>query len=169
MREEPGDFDEAPEPGWRERLSQLGAAGRKLFETRVSIFREELQEKKALAARAALGFAAALLFGSLALLVATALVAAILSRLLGGPVAGIAATLLLNAAAAGAAAFYGWKRFSRVRPLDFSVTRRELSRDAGALARAAGPEEPRGPDPGPGPADRESPEELEARLREGAG
>lgn len=176
MREEREGFEETPEPGWAERLSRLGAAARRLLETRASIFREEIEQKRALAARAAVGLLAALLFGSLALLVATALFVAILSRLLGGPVAGIAVTLLVYVAAAAAGAIYGWSRLSRVRPLDFPVTRREISRDIDRLARAAAgpagrpaPERPGPQGPPSGSAREESPEELEARLREGAG
>ncbi|MGH9399025.1 MAG: phage holin family protein [Thermoanaerobaculia bacterium] len=135
------------------RFSQRVAAARAkaaaLAETRAAIFREELSDKGAFAARAVAGFAAAAFFAALALLLATALLAALLSKLLGGAIAGVSATLVLYLAIAAAGAIFGARALDRVKPLDFPATRTELGRDFDALAAAAAaPPEPEDEDDG---------------------
>ena len=115
--------------GWGEHLGRVLRAATALLATRRAIFREELAEKAAFLWRALGLLAAALAFGLLALLLATALVAALFTRLLGGPFAGILATLLLYAAAGGAGLLAARRLLSRVRPLDFPITREEFLKD----------------------------------------
>jgi len=165
---------EVSEPGWRDRIATVVAAAGRLFETRKAIFQEELAEKVSLLGAGLLAIFVGLLFATIAGLLLAALVAALLARLLGGPIAGILATLVLYLGVAAAAGWVGWKKLSRLRPLDFPATGRELSRDLEAVAEAAGIGEDEPPvERSPGPAERppaeETPEEMEARLREGAG
>src|SRR5436309_5768381 len=128
------DFTEdLPDPGWRERIGSIKRAAKALLTTRAEIFREELAGKGSLFGQAAAGLSLALAFGALALVLLTALVAAVLARLLGGPIAGLAAALFLYLLIAGSAAVFGVKRLARVRPLDFPVTRKEISMDLDAL------------------------------------
>ena len=164
------------ELGWRERLWTIGAAAGRLLQTRKAIFQEELSEKGSLLGKAFAGLFIALLFATLAGLLLTALLAAVLSRLLGGPILGILATFVLYV---GVAALVGWlavKKLSGVRPFDFPATGREIDRDLDAVKRAAGiglPREEPEPPPGGGTDEGEDAEEaaedIEARLREGAG
>ena len=149
--------------GWKEKLRAALEAGRSLFATRAAIFREELAEKGALVGRGFAGLVLALVFGWLALLLLTAFIAVLLSRLLGSAVLGLAATLLLYGGIAAAAAVTGVKALSRVRPLEFPATRAELSNDWSALKASAVPpaaEAGSGPDT--------SAEDLEARFRAGS-
>ena len=125
--------EDLPEPGWKERLGAVRRAGAALFTTRAEIFREELSEKGSLFAKAAIGLALAAAFGVLALLLLTALLAAVLSRLLGGPIAGITATLVLYVVVAAVSAILGGKTMARVRPFAFPATRDELRKDFEAV------------------------------------
>jgi uncharacterized membrane protein YqjE len=165
---------ESRPPGWREKLWAVGAAAGRVFETRAEMFQEELAEKGALFGKALVSFLGAILFGALAGLLLTALLAAVLARLFGSPILGILATLVLYAGVAVGAGVFGVRQMSRVRPLDFPATRREIDRDLDAVKRAAGVGEKsdaeKGPHDQPVPARAgETPEEIEARLRESAG
>lgn len=149
----------------RLRFSQRVAAAREkaaaLAATRAAIFREELADKGAFAARAVAGLAVAAFFGALALILATALVAALFSKLFGGAIAGVAATLVLYLAIAAAGAIVGSKALGRVQPLDFPATSAELAKDFDALAAAAAaPPEPED--------DTEDDDDLEERFRTGS-
>lgn len=138
MDDDPADFmEDLPDPGWKERLGAIQRAAKALFATRAEIFREELAEKGSLFGMAAAGFTLALLFASLALLLATALVAAVFAQLFGGPIAGITAALVLYLAIAAAAGFFGVRKLTRVRPLDFPATRNELRKDLDAVREEA--------------------------------
>lgn len=130
-------LEDRPEPGWKERIGAVRRAAAALATTRAEIFHEELAEKGSLFAKAAIGLALAAVFGVLALLVLTALVAAVLSRLLGGPIAGITATLFLYLAVAAAAAILGGRTLSRVKPLVFPATRDEIRKDLDAVKENA--------------------------------
>jgi len=134
MESSPNAFSgDAPEPGWRARFAAVRRAAQALLATRAEIFREELAGKRSLFAKAAVGLSLAVAFGGLALLIATALVASLLARLLGGPIAGLAAALVLYLAIAAAAAIFGSRKLVAVRPFDFPVTRDELRKDFDAL------------------------------------
>jgi len=156
-------LEDAPEPGWKDRVSGVKSAARALAATRAAIFREEVAAKGSLFAKSAAGLAIAGAFAVLALLLFTALLAAIFARLLGGPVAGLLATFLLYAVMAAAAGFLSWKGLSRVRPLDFPVTRQEIARDLAAV-RPETPhdEEPASPEAAAAEAARVAPEEIES-------
>lgn len=134
-------LDAVPEPGWRDRLASATRTARALFATRAAIFREELAEKGALFRKAAVGLSLAALFGALALLLLTALVAALFARLFGGPIAGITVALVLYLLVAGGAGYFGWRSLSRVRPFDFPVTRDEIRRDLDAVREEEDDEE----------------------------
>lgn len=128
--------------GWkrnvRERLGALSRAAASLVETRIAIFREELGAKTRFLVRATIGLTLAVALAGLALLMATALVAALLARLFGSVVAGLSAALLLSIAAASVAGLYGWRALSRVRPMDFPLTAGEIRKDWQAAAPSAG-------------------------------
>ena len=171
---EPGIETEPRPPGWREKVWAVGAAVGRVLETRAAMFQEELAEKGALFGKGLAALLVAVLFGTLAGLLLTALLAAVLSRLFGSPILGILATLVLYLGIAAAAGVLGVRQMSRVRPLEFPATRREIDRDLEAVKRAAGvggvePAAGEKPDgfEGPIPArSAETPEEIEARLRE---
>jgi uncharacterized membrane protein YqjE len=134
MASDPVDFPEdLPDPGWRERVGAVKRAAKALLATRVAIFREELAGKGSLFGQGAGALVLAVAFASLSLVLLTALVAAVLARLLGGPIAGLAAALFLYLVIAGGAALFGVKRLRRVRPFDFPVTRSEVRKDLDAL------------------------------------
>jgi hypothetical protein len=159
------EMEAREETDTRRRFSQRVAAAREkataLAATRAAMFREELADKGANAAKAVAGFAAAAFFGSLTLLLATALLAAFLSKLLGSAIAGVAATLVLYLAIAAAGAILGWRALQRVQPLDFPATGAALAGDFDALATAAAaPEHDDG--------DFEDDDDLEERFREGS-
>jgi uncharacterized membrane protein YqjE len=141
-------LEDRPEPGWKERVGAVRRAASALFTTRAAIFREELSEKGSLLAKAAGGLAIAAAFGFFALVLLTALVAALFARLLGGPIAGITAALVLYLAIAVTAALLGGKTLGRVRGLAFPATRDEIRRDLDAIRQHAGKrdEEPAGAD-----------------------
>jgi uncharacterized membrane protein YqjE len=125
--------EDLPEPGWKERIGAVRRAASALFATRAEIFREELAEKGSVLARAAAGLVLASVFGFFALVLLTALVAAVFSRLFGGPIAGIAAALFLYLAVAVVAAVLGGKALSRVKPFAFPATRDEIRKDLDAV------------------------------------
>ncbi|MEP6471309.1 MAG: phage holin family protein [Acidobacteriota bacterium] len=128
-------LEDRPEPGWKERIGAVRRAAAALAATRGEIFREELSEKGSLFAKAAVGLALAAAFGVFALLLLTALVAAVFSRLFGGPIAGITATLVLYLVVAGLAGFFGGRSLSRVRPFAFPATRDEIRKDLDAVKK----------------------------------
>lgn len=145
--DEVGDVDPleaGPEPGWRDRLASTSRAAKALFATRAAIFREELAEKGSLFGKAAVGLSIAALFGALAVVLLTALVAALFARWFGGPIAGITAALFLYLLIAGGAGYFGAKSLSRVRPFEFPVTRDEIRRDLEAV-QDEGPSADEGP------------------------
>ena len=150
-------LEDAPDPGWKDRIAAVKRAARALVATRAEIFREELAEKGSRLGKAAVGFSVAALFAVLGLLLATALVAAILARLLGGPIAGLLAAFVLYVAVAAAAGFAGAKALSRARLFNFPATRAEIQRDLEAV-RAPGP----GGDQGPASADALAAEKASA-------
>lgn len=159
----------------RGRFSQRVAAAREkaaaLAATRAAMFREELADKGASAAKAMAGFAAAAFFGSLALLLATALLAALLSSLLHSAIAGVGATLVLYLAIAAFGAILGWRALERVQPLDFPATGAALAGDFDALATAAAAAAPEDDEDGfeDGEDDEEDEkDDLEERFREGS-
>lgn len=130
-------LEDRPEPGWKERIAAVRRAAAALLTTRAEIFRQELSEKGSLFAKAAIGLALAAVFGVLASLLLTALVAALFSRLLGGAIAGITAALVLYVLIAAAAAIIGGRTLSRVRPFAFPATRDEMRKDLDAVKEHA--------------------------------
>jgi uncharacterized membrane protein YqjE len=140
------EMEAREETDTRRGFSQRVAAAREkataLAATRAAMFREELADKGASVAKAVAGFAAAAFFGSLALLLATALLAALLSSLFNSAIAGVAATLVLYLAIAAIGGIFGWRALVRVQPLDFPATGAAIAGDFDALATAAAaPEE----------------------------
>ncbi len=154
-------LEDAPDPGWKDRIAAVKRAARALVATRAEIFREELAEKGSRLGKAAVGFSVAALFAVLGLLLATALVAAILAKLLGGPIAGLLTAFVLYVAVAAAAGFAGAKALSRARLFNFPATRAEIQRDLEAV-RAPGP----GGDQGPASADALAAERASATPEE---
>jgi len=151
-------LEDRPEPSWKERIAAVRRAAAALLATRAEIFREELSQKKSLFAKAAIGLALAAVFGVLAFLLLTALVAAVLSRLLGGPIAGISAALALYVLVAAAAAILGGKTLSRVRPFAFPASRDEIRKDLEAVREDAAAR-----DEGPASADALAAERASVR------
>ena len=136
----------------------------------MAIFREELGAKTAAIGRAAVAFFLAATFAWLALLLLTAGIAALLSRLLGGPILGILATFVIFAAAAGLAGYLGAKALSRGNLLEFPVTSEEIRKDWRTVTRSAVPAPPPS-DGGEGagvPAAPPASDDLEARFRVGS-
>ena len=133
MDPEENILEDRPEPGWKERLGAVRRAASALMSTRAEIFREELSEKSSLLAKAAIGLSLAAAFGIFSLLLLTALVAALFSRVFGGPSAGITAALVLDLVVAGAAGVIGARALSRVRPFAFPATRDEIRKDLEAV------------------------------------
>jgi uncharacterized membrane protein YqjE len=176
MASDPDDFTEdLPDPGWRERIAAVKRAAKALFATRVEIFREELAGKGSLFGQGAAGLILAFAFASLALVLLTALVAAVLARLLGGPIAGLAAALFLYLLIAAGAALFGVKKLRRVRPFDFPLTREEVRKDLDAVREkdevheeTESPEAPAAERAGirPGESDPEREEKLEVDLED---
>ena len=148
------------------RFSQRVAAAREkaaaLAATRAAMFREELADKGASAAKGLAGLAIAAFFGSLALLLMTALLAALLSQLFGSAIAGVGATLALYLCVAAAGAILGWRALERVQPFDFPATGAGLAGDFDALATAAA-----APEDDAAEGDLET-EGIEERFREGS-
>jgi uncharacterized membrane protein YqjE len=164
------------EPGYRERLGAVFAAAGDLLSTRAEIFGEEAGQKAAHLARGLAALAAALVAGGLAMLLLVALCVALFTLLFGQLWAGILATVILDAAAAAAAVFWGWKALSKVRPFDFPVRREELARDweavTGDALRDSDEGAPADGDeirPSAATADSESSwSDIEARFRAGS-
>jgi len=169
--------EDAPDPGWKDRIDAVKRAARALLATRAEIFREELAQKGSNLGKAAAGLSLAAVFAVLGLLLLTALVAAVLARLFGGPIAGLLAAFVLYMAVAAAAAFFGAKALGRVRLFDFPATRDEIRRDLEAVREEGSPR-----DEGPAsaealaaerasvaPEDQESPvSDMEERFRAGS-
>jgi uncharacterized membrane protein YqjE len=137
MDPEENVLEDRPEPGWKERLGAVRRAASALLSTRAEIFRQELSEKSSLLGKAAIGLFLAAAFGILSLLLLTALVAALFSRLLGGPIAGITAAFVLYLLVAAAAGILGARTMSRVRPFAFPATRDEIRKDLDAVKEHA--------------------------------
>jgi hypothetical protein len=167
MNDQPG-VHRADSETWSRRLTDLLEAGKKLLSTRTAILGEELGVKAGILGRGLGGLFLAAAFGGLALLLFTAWIAALFTKLLGGPVAGILAAFVLYLAVAAAAAVYGVKSLSRVKPFEFPATSGELRKDWEALRASAAPEptpgEPSEPPPGSPPTE----DDLEARYRAGS-
>ena len=157
--------------GFGERFAQLASGARDLLGTRAAMFRRELAAKSADLAVGAAAVLLAAAFGWLALLLLTAFLAALLARLLGGPLAGIAVTFGLYAAVAAVAAWIGVRKLGRVRPFEYPVTRAEIDRDVAALRAAA-----RAPEPEENPEEEvedvleneDARADVESRFREGS-
>jgi hypothetical protein len=162
--------DAAREETWPRRLSGFFEALGSLLSTRAAIFREELGAKAGALARAIGAFVLAAALAWISLLLLTAGLAALLSRLFGSPIAGILATFGLFAVAAGVAAFLGVKVLSRVN-FEFPVTGEEIRKDWKALQSSARPRPP-APSGGDGEAlgrsVQISSDDLEARFRAGS-
>jgi len=161
------EFDEPsaeePRPGILDRLRVALDAARALASIRGEIFRGELAEGAALAARGAAAFLIALVLAGFAVLLLTALAVALFALLFGSVWAGILATLVLFLAGAGAAAYIGVRMFGKVR-FDFPATRDGLSEDVASVRAALQP-----PDPDAGEAaDAEDAEDIEKRFRSGS-
>jgi hypothetical protein len=160
---------EGPAESWAERITGFLEAGRRLLATRSAIFREELSVKAGFLGRGLAALVLAASFGGLALLLFTAWIAALLTSLLGGPVAGILAAFLLYIVIAGVLGWLGVKALSRVKPAEFPVTGEELRKDWDALRAAAS-----SPPPPPEPVEVSAPpsapthDDLEARFRAGS-
>lgn len=174
MDRDAADYTEdLPDPGWKERLAAVKRAAKALAATRTEIFREELAGKGSHLGIGMAGLVLAFAFASFALLLATALVAALFAKLFGGPVAGIAAALVLYLLIAAGAGFFGVRSLGRVRPLDFPATRDELRKDLDAMREEAALRDrgPASPDAlaaerasiRPGESDDEEEDEEEAR------
>lgn len=175
MDRDAADYTEdLPDPGWKERFAAVKRAAKALAATRTEIFREELAGKGSLLGMGMAGLVLALAFASLALLLATALVAVLFAKLFGGPIAGIAAALVLYLLIAAGAGFFGVRRLGRVRPLEFPATRDELRKDLDAIREEAALRDsgPASPDAlaaerasiRPGESDDEGEDEEEART-----
>jgi uncharacterized membrane protein YqjE len=159
-------LEDRPEPGWKERIGAVRRAAAALLGTRAEIFREELSEKGSLLAKAAIGLALAAVFGVLAFLLLTALVAALFSRLLGGPIAGITAALVLHVLIAAAAAILGSRTLSRVRPFAFPATEDEMRKDLDALKGPASSDALAAERASVAPGDEEGDEDVHEEMNE---
>ncbi len=131
-----GGADGPQAPGLRDRLGAALAVAADLFSTRVEIFGAEASEKAAHLARGLAAFAIAVAAAFMTTFLMTALLVSLFTLLFGRVWAGILATFLLYLAAVAAAAWLGWKALSKVRPLDFPITRNELRKDWEALSRS---------------------------------
>jgi uncharacterized membrane protein YqjE len=150
----------------KEQAGKVLRSASALIGTRAALFREELSVKGGFLGRALALLALALGFGLLALLLLTALVAAVLTNLLGSAVAGILSTLVLYVAAGSAAFLVGHRLFARVRPFDFPLTAQELRRDFEALRP---PEQDKADATNPAPPPPARPvEDLEQLFRAGS-
>jgi hypothetical protein len=160
----------AREVTWSRRLSGFFEALGSLLSTRAAILREELGAKAEALTRAIGAFVLAAALAWVSLLLLTAGIAALLSRLFGSPIAGILVTFGLFATAAGVTAFFGVKALSRVN-FEFPVTGEEIRKDWETLQSSARPRPP-GPSGGEGEAlgssVQLSSDDLEARFRAGS-
>jgi Flp pilus assembly protein TadB len=152
--------DNAREESFAARLASARAKAAKLAATRAAIFREELAEKGTHAAWGIAGFVIAFFFLSLALLVATALVAALFAKLFGSAILGVTATLVLYLVIAAAGALLGVRAMQKVEPSRFPATEDAIRGDLAALSAAASP--PSAPQPDDGG------EDFESRFRAGS-
>jgi hypothetical protein len=165
------DPEEVAEETWPQRVRAFFESLGSLLSTRAEIFKEELGAKGVALGRAAIAFFLAAAFALLALLLLTAGLAALLSRLFGSPAAGILVTFVLFAGAASLAAYLGVRSLSRGNLFEFPVTAEEIRKDWKVVVRAATPEPPgpggsendRGIASGSGAAD-----DLEERFRAGS-
>jgi len=162
--------EEEEERTWRDRAARVAHSARALVATRLAILREELDAKADLFGKGLGAVAAAAALGVGALLLFAALLSAVLSQLFHNVALGILAAMLIYAAGAAVAGRIGWKALSRVQPTEFPATRRELARDFDTISAALAPEpEPEDePPPQDPPPDEGEVEDLEARLRAGA-
>ena len=167
---EPLDPEEVAEETWPQRVRAFFESLGGLLSTRAEILKEELRAKGVALGQAAVAFLLAAAFALLALLLLTAGLAALLSRLFGSPVAGILVTFLLFAAAAGLAAYLGVKALARGNLLGFPVTAEEIRKDWKVVTRSTTPEPP-GPDGAEGAVIATGPsvpDDIEARFRTGS-
>ena len=169
MASQPNRSDPVQPAGWRERLAAGWEALSELISTRLQIFQEELSEKTGFFARGIAGLVLGLLFGWLALLLFTALVAALLALLFGHVWAGLLGAFVLYIAVAGIAVRLGVKAFSRVRPFDFPVTSEEIRKDFLAFSRSASEGDRVVPPAYAPPAMAVPADSLEERFRAGSG
>jgi uncharacterized membrane protein YqjE len=158
---------EAP-TGWRERLAAGWEALSSLIATRLEIFQQELAEKTGFLARGVAGLVVGIVFGWLAVLLFTALVATLLALLFGHVWAGILGAFVLYLVVAGVAVMLGVKAFSRVRPFHFPATSEELRKDFSALRRSTSPTDRTMPPAYAPPAMTVPIENLEERFRAGS-
>lgn len=160
--------EDGAEPGIRERFAAALTKIGSLLSTRLEILAEEASQKASLLGRGLGSLALALVAGWIAVLLLAALLVTLFTLLFGHAWAGVLATFLLYAGAAAAAGLWGVKALSRVKPLDFPVTREELRKDWEALS-SRHPEEPRASSalrPGERP-ESSSIDDVEARFRAG--
>jgi putative superfamily III holin-X len=170
MQDDATEASQAEAESWAQRLRGAFETARRLLSTRLAIFSEELGVKAGVLGRGLAALLLAAAFGGMSLFLFTAWIALVFSRLLGGPVVGILAAFGLYIAVAALAAWLGVRALSRVKPLEFPVTKGELAKDWEALRASATPEpeppatitEPPAPPAGPGTDD------LEARFRVGS-
>ena len=170
MQDDAKERNQAEAESWSQRFRSLFETARRLLSTRLAIFGEELGVKAGVLARALGALLLAAAFGGMSLLLFTAWIAALFTKLLGGPVAGILAAFGLYVAVAALAAWLGVRALSRVKPLEFPVTTEELRKDWAALRLSATPEpEPPAEIPEP-PARAAGPDadDLEERFRVGS-
>ncbi|HKD19624.1 MAG TPA: phage holin family protein [Thermoanaerobaculia bacterium] len=160
----PGEDEER---SWRERLSEAAAAGRVLVATRLEIFREEAAAKAIFAAKGLAGLVVAAALAVGALLLAAALIAAVLIRLTNSLVWGILLAVVLYGAGAAAAAWFGWRSLSKVRPFEFPAVTAEIAQDAAAISEALAPPE-QWEEAAPASGDDADVADLEDRLRRGS-
>lgn len=172
MREgEKRNREDSERKGWSKTVSDVFEAARRLLGNRKAIFQEELGAKAGVLGRALAALFLAASFASLSLLLFTAWIAALFTRLLGGPVLGILAAFLLYLIVAAVAGVLGGKALSRVRPLDFPVTTGEIRKDWLAFKQSVSPESgPPGEELEPAPPGAAAPaaDDLEARFRVGS-
>jgi uncharacterized membrane protein YqjE len=155
-------------PRWAARLDRLIDALSQLLSTRGEILGVELSEKGSRLAGGMAAACVAAILAFLAFLLLAALVAAIFARILGSAWAGVLAALVIYAAGAAAAAVLAMRQLSRVRPLDFPLTSRELGRDWDAVRTAAGFAEKEKPGvPVAAPSIPPPSDDFEDRLRRG--
>jgi hypothetical protein len=179
-RPDPAAGAQADAESLARKLAGLLEAGQRLFSTRASLFGEEVEVKAGFLGKGCAGLSLAAAFVFLALLLFTAFIAALFTKLLGGPVAGIAAALGLHVVIAAIVGYFGVRQMSRVKPFEFPVTSEEVRKDVAAIKAAAFPEPPPEPPaakealpvasgpPAPRRASMPSADDLEARFREGS-
>lgn len=162
---------EAEQESWSARITGILESGRRLLATRSAIFREELGAKAGSFGRGIAALLLAAAFGGMALFLFTAWIAALFTKLLGGPIAGILAAFGLYIVIAAVGAMLGVKSLSRVKPMEFPVTGKELRKDWDTLRAAVTPPPPPAPPEVPEPSHSpagHSHDDLEARFRAGS-